>query len=66
MRVVVTGTPGTGKTTAVERLEAEFGDDLESALGPDFSVVHLNDLIREEGLWDERDAERDSLVADLD
>ena len=66
MRVVVTGTPGTGKTTAVERLEAEFGDDLESALGSEFEVVHLNDLIREEGLWDERDAERDSLVADLD
>ncbi|WP_284014684.1 adenylate kinase family protein [Halobaculum litoreum] len=29
-------------------------------------VVHLNDLIREEGLYTERDAERDSLVADLD
>ncbi|NHN58976.1 adenylate kinase family protein [Halorussus rarus] len=61
MRVAVTGTPGTGKTSAVEVLAAdkEFADfDLE--------VVHLNDLIREEGLWDERDEERDSLVADLD
>ena len=61
MRVVVTGTPGTGKTSAVEVLE----DD------PDFTdsgleVVHLNDLIRDEDLWDERDEERDSLVADLD
>ncbi|WP_435177895.1 adenylate kinase family protein [Halorussus sp. AFM4] len=61
MRVAVTGTPGTGKTSAVEVLEA---DEAFAEFGLD--VVHLNDLVREEGLWDERDAERDSLVADLD
>ncbi|MFC7137173.1 adenylate kinase family protein [Halobaculum litoreum] len=55
-RLVVTGTPGTGKTTATDMLAAERGVE----------VVHLNDLIREEGLYTERDAERDSLVADLD
>ncbi|GAD52451.1 AMP/CMP kinase AK6 [Halarchaeum acidiphilum MH1-52-1] len=54
MRVVVTGTPGTGKTTATERLDT------------DLDVVHLNDVIREEGLYTERDEERDSLVADID
>lgn len=54
MRVVVTGTPGTGKTSAVEQLDTEM------------EVVHLNDLIQEEDLWNERDDERDSLVADLD
>jgi adenylate kinase len=56
VRVVVTGTPGTGKTSAVE------------ALGTDtnLEIVHLNDLIREEDLWTERDEGRDSLVADLD
>ncbi|WP_135828356.1 adenylate kinase family protein [Halorussus halobius] len=61
MRVAVTGTPGTGKTTAVEALEADpaFADR-------DLDVVHLNDLIRDEELWTDRDAERDSLVADLD
>jgi adenylate kinase len=58
MRVAVTGTPGTGKTSAVERLESNPDFDLE--------VVHLNDLIRDEDLWDERDEERDSLVADID
>ncbi|MFC7080331.1 adenylate kinase family protein [Halorussus caseinilyticus] len=61
MRVAVTGTPGTGKTSAVEALEDETGFG-ESGL----EVVHLNDLIRDEDLWDERDEARDSLVADLD
>jgi adenylate kinase len=61
VRVAVTGTPGTGKTSAVEAPEddSKFGDF-------DLDVVHLNDLIREEDLWTERDDERDSLVADLD
>ncbi|WP_128478219.1 adenylate kinase family protein [Halorussus pelagicus] len=54
MRVVVTGTPGTGKTSAVDVLDTEL------------EVVHLNDLIKDENLWAERDEERDSLVADLD
>jgi len=54
VRVAVTGTPGTGKTSAVEALDTDLG------------VIHLNDLIREAELWTERDAERDSLVADLD
>jgi adenylate kinase len=50
-RVAVTGTPGTGKTTATGLLDAP--------------VVHLNDLIEDAGLWTDRDADRDSLVADL-
>ncbi|MFB6155093.1 MAG: adenylate kinase family protein [Haloferacaceae archaeon] len=54
MRLAVTGTPGTGKSSATEMLESEY------------EVVHLNELIREEGLWTERDEARDSLVADLD
>lgn len=54
MRVVVTGTPGTGKTTATELLET------------DLDVVHLNDLIREEDLTESVDDERESLVADID
>ena len=54
MRVAVTGTPGTGKSSATELLEDEF------------EVVHLNEVVREEGLWTERDEDRDSLVVDLD
>jgi adenylate kinase len=54
MRVVVTGTPGTGKTTATEHVET------------DLEVVHLNDLIREEGLAEGEDPERGSLIADID
>lgn len=54
-RIVLTGTPGTGKTTAASRLADEGA-----------TVIHLNDAIREQDLWTERDADRDSLVADLD
>ncbi|WP_435073665.1 adenylate kinase family protein [Halorubrum sp. HHNYT27] len=54
-RVAVTGTPGTGKSTATALLEGEY------------DVIHLNDLIKgDDGLWSERDADRDTLVADLD
>jgi len=54
MRVAVTGTPGTGKTTAVE------------LVGTDLPVVHLNEVIREGGLDRGRDEHRGSLYADLD
>ena len=54
MRIAVTGTPGTGKSTAVEAVET------------DLDVVHLNDVIREEGLTTDHDEDRDSAVADLD
>jgi len=54
MRVAVTGTPGTGKTTATERLDT------------DLDVVHLNEVVRAEGLYDEVDEERDSVIADIE
>lgn len=54
MRVAVTGTPGTGKSTATERLET------------DLNVIHLNDVIREQELTAGQDSERDSAVADID
>jgi len=54
VRVAVTGTPGTGKTTATERLDT------------DLATVHLNEVIESEGLSTGRDEERESLVADMD
>jgi adenylate kinase len=54
MRVAVTGTPGTGKTTAVEHVET------------DLEPIHLNDVIRERGLTVDYDEQRDSAVADLE
>jgi adenylate kinase len=54
-RVAVTGTPGTGKSTATALLEDAY------------DVIHLNEHIKEDdALWTERDADRDTLVADLD
>ncbi|ADQ67496.1 nucleoside kinase, cmp and amp kinase [Halogeometricum borinquense DSM 11551] len=55
-RLVITGTPGTGKTTVSDLVAART----------DLDVIHLNDAIREEELFTERDADRDSLVADVD
>ncbi|SEH42225.1 adenylate kinase [Halopenitus malekzadehii] len=63
MRVAVTGTPGTGKTSATRLLE---GEDVDED-GGTHSVIHLNELIEsDEGLWTERDDDRGSLVADLE
>lgn len=53
MRVAVTGTPGTGKTTATELLDAEL------------EVVHLNEMIVQEGLVKGPDPDLDTLVADM-
>lgn len=55
-RIVLTGTPGTGKTTVSTVVADRLGVE----------VHHLNDLIREEELHDGEDEQRGSLVADLD
>jgi adenylate kinase len=54
MRVAVTGTPGTGKTTATGLVDS------------DLDMVNLNDLIREEELSTGEDPERGSLLADIE
>lgn len=54
MRVAVTGTPGTGKTSATELLET------------DLAVIHLNDRIKQEGLTSSHDEQRDSAIVDMD
>jgi adenylate kinase len=54
VRIALTGTPGPGKTTVSDRLP------------DDYDVVHLNEVVDREGLWTERDEERDSVVVDLD
>ena len=53
MRIAITGTPGTGKTSATRQLSSEY------------QVVHLNDVIQEEGLITGQDADRETAVVDL-
>ncbi|MFA9426999.1 adenylate kinase family protein [Natronorubrum sp. A-ect3] len=62
MRVAVTGTPGTGKTTATDILATRLDDDSL----PDLEVIHLNAVLDEEGLYTEVDADRGSKIADLE
>ena len=67
LRVAVTGTPGTGKTTATDRLRDRFDAGGFSELGVDsVDVVHLNDVVQDEELYDDVDEARDSVVVDLD
>lgn len=66
MRVVVTGTPGTGKTTATELVDTSDLDETLDVDDVDLDVVHLNDLVKDEVLYSEVDEDRDSVVADLD
>ncbi|SEH14228.1 adenylate kinase [Natronorubrum sediminis] len=66
MRIAVTGTPGTGKTTATEHLASKLGTDDAASSTADFDVIHLNTVLEEEGLYTEVDADRQSKVADLD
>lgn len=54
MRVAVTGTPGTGKTTATDLLSS------------DLNVVHLNDVIKSERFDEGTDEDRGSVIADFD
>jgi len=54
VRVAVTGTPGTGKTTATERV------------GTDLDVIHLNAVIEREEFSRGVDEQRDSTIADLE
>ena len=53
MIIGITGTPGTGKTSAC-------------ALLTDVGILDLNELIKTEGLHLGIDEERDSLIADMD
>ncbi|HIH40099.1 MAG TPA: AAA family ATPase [Halobacteria archaeon] len=56
MKVSITGTPGTGKTTAAI--------DLRKILR-DFKIIHLNDFIKIEKIYDEWDTETDSYLVDV-
>ncbi|MHA1689941.1 MAG: adenylate kinase family protein [Promethearchaeota archaeon] len=54
--IIISGTPGTGKTTVARGL----GDRLRA------EVISLNELVMEEGLLEGFDEERDTYIADFD
>lgn len=54
MRIALTGTPGTGKTTVASRLEDAH------------TVIHLSDVIDDEDLVSGYDPARDTEVVDVD
>ncbi|AFO56018.1 adenylate kinase family protein [Natrinema sp. J7-2] len=69
MRIAVTGTPGTGKTTATELLESRLaaaGTDADDESPPELEVIHLNRVLEDEELYTEVDTDRESKIADLD
>ncbi len=56
MFIALTGTPGTGKTSVTNVLENEYG----------YRVIHLNDVIREEHLFEDVDEDRDCVLAEME
>ncbi len=54
MRIAVTGTPGTGKTTVTELVETSL------------DIIHLNEVIRQEDFSVDYDEGRDTVVTDLE
>ncbi len=54
MRVAVTGTPGTGKTTATDLVDSSL------------SLIHLNEVIKEKEFSVDYDDSRDTVVTDMD
>ncbi|WP_440771266.1 adenylate kinase family protein [Natronorubrum sp. DTA28] len=65
MRVAVTGTPGTGKTTATDLLASRLSSADDDSL-PELETIHLNRVLEDEGLYTDVDADRESKIADLD
>ncbi|MFB6254282.1 MAG: adenylate kinase family protein [Halobacteriaceae archaeon] len=53
MRVALTGTPGTGKTTVSEHLDTSL------------EIYHLNEIIEEHGFISDTDSKRNSDIPDL-
>lgn len=54
MRIAITGTPGTGKTTATDLVDSSL------------SRIHLNEVIKEKEFSVDYDDTRDTVVTDMD
>ncbi len=54
--ILITGTPGTGKTSTAELVAENTG----------FNHINVSNFVKERGFYSERDEEYDSLVIDED
>ncbi len=54
--ILITGTPGTGKTSTAELVAEKTG----------FNHINVSNFVKERGFYNERDEEYDSLVIDED
>ncbi len=54
MRIAITGTPGTGKTTCSKGITGRC------------EILHLNDIMKEKKLYQGFDEERQTLIADIE
>lgn len=66
MRIAVTGTPGTGKTTATNLFASRRAEADRDEARPGLEVIHLNSVLEDEAFYTDIDADRDSVVADLE
>ncbi len=56
MRIIITGTPGTGKTSVSKRLHELIK----------LPVIHLNEVIIKEKIYKEYDNDRETYIVDMD
>ncbi len=63
--IIITGTPGTGKTTHCEALAARIAAGTDAALA-ELRHIAVNDVVRERGCHDGWDAEFQSWIVDED
>lgn len=68
--ILITGVPGTGKTTLTTLLAAQLNDSINQRLGTKaiayYKTIHVGEVIKENKLWNDFDNERQCTVFNPD